>query len=218
MPILLCSQLATFLAMSALLIFGNRTAQEVSETAAMMPGNPFSRIERRFFSVETFESEICREAKSWNCEIRYHIGITDMMWKLLVHAHCTAKDWKPATIIHPSAFISPTASVGDGVFIAAHVAVSSDARIDDFSLVHFNASIGHDARIGSFSSILPGSRISGNASIGKRSMIGSNAFVASGVKIGDDCRVDAMTYVRHSLLDGYIASVRSPNAVKRVDI
>jgi len=204
--------------MSALIIFGNRTAQEVAETAAIVSGNPFTRIEQRFFSVESFENEIYHEAESWNCEIRYHIGITDMIWKLLIHEYCTAKDWKPATIIHPSAFISPTASVGDGVFIAAHAAVSSDARIDDFCLVHFNASIGHDARIGSFSSILPGARISGNASVGKRSMIGSNAFVASGVKIGDDCRVDAMTYIRHSLPDGYIASVRSPKAIKRVDI
>jgi UDP-3-O-[3-hydroxymyristoyl] glucosamine N-acyltransferase len=84
--------------------------------------------------------------------------------------------------------------------------------------VHFNASIGHDTCIGNFSSLLPGSRISGNATVGKRSMIGSNAFVASGVKVGDDCRVDVMTYVRHPLPDGFIASVRSPNAVKRVDL
>ncbi len=84
--------------------------------------------------------------------------------------------------------------------------------------MHFNASIGHDTCIGNFSSLLPGSRISGNATVGKRSMIGSNAFVASGVKVGDDCRVDVMTYVRHPLPDGFIASVRSPNAVKRVDL
>ncbi len=204
--------------MSALLIFGNRTAQEVAETAALVPGNPFSRIEQKFFSVETFENEICREAESWNCEIRYHIGIADMKWKLLIHEYCAAKNWKPATIIHPSAFISPTAIIGDGVFIAAHVAVSSKARVDDFSLVHFNASIGHDACIGNFSSLLPGSRVSGNATVGKRSMIGSNAFVASGVKVGDDCRVDAMTYVRNPLPNGLIASVRSPRAVRRVDI
>lgn len=184
----------------------------------MMPRNPFSRIELRFFSVETFVSEICRETESWDCEVQYHIGITDMKWKLLIHQYCSAKDWKPATVIHPGAYISPTATIGDGVFIAAHVAISSDARVDDFSIVHFNTSIGHDACIGSFSSLLPGSRISGNATVGKRSMIGSNAFVARGVKVGDDCRVDAMTYVRHALPDGFIASVRSPKAVKRIDI
>jgi carbonic anhydrase/acetyltransferase-like protein (isoleucine patch superfamily) len=203
---------------AVLVIFGNRTAVEAAEAAraAMYAGKlPGRRIERLWFDPDRFTTHDRPRLEAAATRISYLAAVSDEVWRLRIHAACQAADWTSETIIHPTAVISPSATIDAGVFIGPLAVVSSEARIGAHSIVHIHASVGHDCVVGSFCSILPGARLSGNARIGDRVLIGSNAFIGAGLNVGDDCRIDALSYVGRAIPPGYLVSPRLPRPVKR---
>ena len=68
----------------------------------------------------------------------------------------------PINIIHPSAIISSTASIGLGNYLAAGSIISYNSIITNHSMINFNATVGHDTCIKDHCIINPGARISGN--------------------------------------------------------
>jgi sugar O-acyltransferase (sialic acid O-acetyltransferase NeuD family) len=122
----------------------------------------------------------------------------------------------PFTVIHPSAQISPTATIGNGVYVAANSVVSTSARIYDHVVVNFSVTVGHDSQIGAHTFLNPGARISGNVSIGQRALIGANAVVFQGRRVGDDSLVDALTYVDRDIEPNMICSSKELRILRRV--
>ena len=55
---------------------------------------------------------------------------------------------KAATLIHPRAFISPSAKIGEGCIIEAGAAICSDAEIGKGTILMANAVVGHNATVG----------------------------------------------------------------------
>lgn len=102
---------------------------------------------------------------------------------------------KPITIIHPSAFISPSASIGKGSYIAANAVISSNAIVGKGCIINIGVSVGHDAIVGDDCVLNPGVRISSHCRIGARTLFGANSFIFQGKAIGEDCAVDALTYI-----------------------
>ena len=51
------------------------------------------------------------------------------------------------TIIHPTAVISPSAEVGEGVFISTFARMLANSKVGDFALIEGYASIGADSVI-----------------------------------------------------------------------
>ncbi len=199
-----------------LIVFGDKTASEVVETAAIAYPNKFSRIERNYFEEPAFSSVHLPRLSQYATEVYYNIGVADVRVKQIINDRCTQLGWTPFSVVHPSAIVSPSAKLGLGSFVGPLAVISTNAVIGDHCIVHLHASIGHDASIGGFCAILPGARISGAVEVGHRVLIGSNAFVAAGVRIGNDCQVDALTYVSRELKEGFLQSVRSAKPVKRV--
>ncbi len=199
-----------------LIVFGDKTANEVLEAAKLGYAQTFHSIERLYFEEPAFTDLHLPKLLKSGREIYYNIGVVDLLVKQRIHKRCVEVGWKSFTVVHPSAVISPTARLGIGVFVGPLAIVSSNADVGDHCIVHLHASIGHDSKIGENCVILPGARISGSATIGDRVLIGSNAFVNVGVQIGHDCHVDALTYVRRDLMDWHILSARAKRAMKRV--
>lgn len=199
-----------------LIVFGDRTANEVLEAAKLAYSDSFSSMERLYFEEPTFTNVHLPRHRQNGTECYYNIGVADVQVKQRIHKRCVEIGWKPFTVVHPSAIISPTARIGEGVFVGPLAVLSSNSIVDDYSIVQLHASIGHDASIGTYCVILPGARISGTVKIGDRVLIGSNAFVNAGVRIGNDCQVDALTYVSRDLQAGHILSVRANGPMKRI--
>ena len=107
----------------------------------------------------------------------------------------------PVNVISSTAYISPSAKIGKGCFIASLASISTNVTIKDHCIINMNVSIGHDAIIEENCVINPGACISGNVHIGEGSLIGSNSFIYQGVKIGRENLIDALSYIRHDLLD-----------------
>ncbi|MBX7055702.1 MAG: UDP-3-O-(3-hydroxymyristoyl)glucosamine N-acyltransferase [Pyrinomonadaceae bacterium] len=82
--------------------------------------------------------------------------------------------------IHPTAVISPTVKIGDGVFIGAHVTIGEGSVIGDDCQIRPGSQIGDNVTIGS------GSILSSNVIIGDGCTLGSNVVLHAGVVIGTD--------------------------------
>jgi len=200
-----------------LIVFGDKTANEVLEAAKLAYSQDFHSIERLYFEEPTFTDLYLPTLLKNRPEIFYIIGVADVRVKQQIQKRCLEVGWKPFTVVHPSAVVSPSARLGAGVFVGPLAVVSSNSIVGDHCIIHLHSSIGHDASIGGFCAILPGARISGAVEIGDRVLIGSNAFVNAGVRIGNDCQVDALTYVSRDLEAWQILSVRAKSAMKRID-
>ena len=199
-----------------LIVFGDKTASEVVESAKLANPSSFCSIERLYFEEPTFTDVHLPKHLQSNSEIYFNIGVADVPVKLQIHERCRQLGWKPFTVVHPSAVISPSARLGDGVFVGPLAVVSTNAVVGDHCIIQLHASVGHDTSVGNYCVVLPGARISGAVKIGDRVLIGSNAFVNAGVRIGNDCQVDALTYVSRDLQAGIIMSVRANGPMKRI--
>jgi sugar O-acyltransferase (sialic acid O-acetyltransferase NeuD family) len=102
------------------------------------------------------------------------------------------------TLVHPTAYVSPLATLGNGVFVGANSVIGPGACLADHVFVNRGVTIGHDTHIGAYSRIQPGSNLGGLSRIGKgvtvaigatlleRLVVGDGAFIGAGaVVIGD---------------------------------
>jgi sugar O-acyltransferase (sialic acid O-acetyltransferase NeuD family) len=91
-----------------------------------------------------------------------------------------------ATLIHPSASISPFAQIGYNVLIMAGVVVTANSKIGNHVCILPNTVIHHDSNIGDYTLVGSNTTLAGNSEIGQRCYIGSGTSIINGIKIGDD--------------------------------
>lgn len=96
-----------------------------------------------------------------------------------------------AQVVHPSAVVSGSAMLGEGVQVMAGCIIQTGANIGANSIVNTRASIDHDCEIGETVHIAPGVTLSGSVRIGDRAHIGPGAVVIQGITIGADSLVAA---------------------------
>lgn len=88
-----------------------------------------------------------------------------------------------ATIIHPSAIISPSARIDYGSMILAGAVVNADARIGKNTIINSMAVVEHDCLIGDGVHIAPGAILCGEVQIGDLSLVGAGSVILPGVTI-----------------------------------
>jgi UDP-perosamine 4-acetyltransferase len=94
-------------------------------------------------------------------------------------------------IVHPTALLAPSASLGDGVVVMAHAVVGTETRIGMLAIVNTGAVVDHDSNIGEAAHIAPGCSVAGVVSIGARTLLGVGSSVRPGICIGRDAIIGA---------------------------
>ena len=89
-----------------------------------------------------------------------------------------------ATVIHPTASISPSARIGRGVLVLQNATVASGAVLSDHAVVLPNTIVSHHAEIGAHASLAGGVCVSSNVRVGIAAYLGTNCCVREGVRIG----------------------------------
>jgi acetyltransferase EpsM len=91
-------------------------------------------------------------------------------------------DW--ATVVHGSAWVSPSAVIEPGAVVLAGAIVNAGARVGAHAIVNSGAVVEHDVIVGPGAHLGPGVVVGGGARIGDESMIGLGAAVRDHISIG----------------------------------
>lgn len=104
-------------------------------------------------------------------------GVRDRLAREFAHVQ-----W--ATVIHPRAYVHPSARLGAGCVVVAGAVIQPDVMIDAHGIVNTGATVDHDCRLGAFVHVAPGANVAGGVTIGDGTLLGIGACVIPGVVIG----------------------------------
>lgn len=110
-----------------------------------------------------------------------------------------------ATIVHPSAVVAPSASVGVGTVVFARAVINPDCRIGDDVIVNTAASLDHDNLIGTHAHISPGAVLGGTVTVGEGTHVGIGVCVRNNITIGAWSVVGAGAAVVSDVPDDVVA-------------
>lgn len=121
-----------------------------------------------------------------DCFFVFGIGSTSNFWKRDdILAKTGIENQRLETIIHPTAYISQSATIGQGCIIFQNTVIASNAVIGTCVYLLPNSIISHNSTIGDFTCITGSVCVSGSVRIGKKCYIGANSAIKDGVSIGD---------------------------------
>lgn len=104
-----------------------------------------------------------------------------------------------ATIVHPSAQVSPSAVIGKGSVILHGAIVQADTKISEHVIINTGASVDHDCRIERFAHIAPKSALCGGVTIGEKTLAGAASTFSPGVEVGSGITVAPQAAVNKNL-------------------
>jgi sugar O-acyltransferase (sialic acid O-acetyltransferase NeuD family) len=100
-------------------------------------------------------------------------------------------DVEMPVLVSPSAYISPSASIGSGTIVMHGAIVNACARIGSNCIINSRAVVEHDAVIGSHCHISTGAIVNGGARVKDHSFIGSQAMLREGIEVGEKSVIGA---------------------------
>lgn len=112
-----------------------------------------------------------------------------------VHTQLSQYLGNPINAIHPSAVISASVRMGDGIMIAANATLNPLVELGRGVICNTSTSIDHECIIGDFTHIAPGAVLCGNVIVGRSSFIGANSVIRQGIHIGDNVVIGAGSVV-----------------------
>lgn len=88
------------------------------------------------------------------------------------------------TLVHPAAWVDPSARLGAGTYIAAGVVVNAEAVLANHVIVGTGASVGHDCVVDNYAQLEPGTRLGGGVHLGRGARCGIGSVVVPNCSIG----------------------------------
>lgn len=110
-----------------------------------------------------------------------------------------------ATLIHPSAIIANSVTIGAGSVVMPRAIINASSIIGKGVIINSGAIVEHDCVVGDFAHICPGVAMAGGVSVGKRTWIGIGSSVIQCVKIKDDITIGAGSVVVSDIDSGSVA-------------
>ncbi len=116
-------------------------------------------------------------------------GIGNITSRINVFERLSKAGYRCPVLVHPSAFVEPSAALADGVQVFAHGYVGSQASVGFGGIVNTGAIISHDCMLGEYVNLSPGAILAGEVSVGMASLIGMGVTVNLRVRIGERARI-----------------------------
>lgn len=119
------------------------------------------------------------------------VGIGNAAVRRKILEEIDESEAKLTSIIHPTAYISPTASLGAGSIICPFVFVGAFAKIGRNCAINVNAIVGHDVRLGDCSVLSPGADVNGHGETGEAAFLGAGSVISPKAALGSYGKLSA---------------------------
>jgi len=124
-------------------------------------------------------------------DCQYLMGIANLRYRRPIIEKFLSMGARFAQFVHPDAYISRSAKLGEGVVIAPTVNVGPNVVIGDYTLINSRSSMGHDTQVGAFNFICPNVCFSGFTRVGEENLFGINSATIPGIQIGSRNKIAA---------------------------
>lgn len=104
-----------------------------------------------------------------------------------------------ATLVHPTAVVAESATIGPGSIVHAHCVLTADIHVGSHVVMMPSVVLTHDDRVGDFATIGAGALLAGGVAVGDGAYIGAGAMVREYIQIGDGALVGMGAVVTHDV-------------------
>ncbi|NKC33369.1 acetyltransferase [Falsiroseomonas selenitidurans] len=130
------------------------------------------------------------------------IAIGDNATRLRLAEACRAAGYALPPVLHPAAFLSPSASLAEGVQVMARAVVGPLAVLGRLALVNTGAIVEHQCRLAEGAHLGPGAVLCGGVTLGARALVAAGAVVRPGLVVGADALVAPGAAVAAQVAEG----------------
>ncbi len=116
-------------------------------------------------------------------------GIGDVTIRREVFEVLAEADFACPAVIHPTAFVEPTATLAAGVQVMPHAYVGTEVTVGYGTIVNTGAIVSHECVLEEFVNVAPGAILAGAVTVGAATLIGMGVTVNLEVGIGPGARV-----------------------------
>ena len=103
-----------------------------------------------------------------------------------LHARVRDAGFELLNVIHPAAYVSPTAILGAGCAVMAGAVVGTEAQLGEGVIVNCGATVDHHCRVDAFGHLGVNACMAGGSVLGHRAWMQAGAALGYGVKIAAD--------------------------------
>ncbi|MBN2555516.1 MAG: NeuD/PglB/VioB family sugar acetyltransferase [Anaerolineales bacterium] len=139
----------------------------------------------------------------YQCGVRLAVnavgGIGDIQSRIAVFRNLQKEGFHCPAVIHPAAFVEPSAVLADGVQVFPHAYIGSETQIGFGVIVNTAAVVSHDCSIGAYTNIAPGSLLAGSVNVGEAVLIGMGVTVNLQVLIGDRVKIGNSAVIKEDV-------------------
>lgn len=144
--------------------------------------------------IGTFETVRVRHPPK-DCVVALAIGYKHMQARQEVAERLFNAGYQLPPLVHPQAYVAPSASIDDGVMVMARATVDVRVHLGSLTVVWPGAIINHDCDLSGNTFVSPGVTVCGHCRIGDGSFLGAGSIVidhvelpkATFVKAGEVC-------------------------------
>lgn len=133
------------------------------------------------------------------------IGIGDNKIRSIIFHKVLQVNMELITLVHPSAVVSQSATIGQGSVVMPNVVINAQTKIGCASILNSASVIEHENNIGDFVHISPNVALAGNVTILDYSHIGIGSSVKQGVVIGENSIIGVGSVVLKDIGNARIA-------------
>ncbi len=135
-------------------------------------------------------------------EDEFVCAIGDSAGRKAVTEKLKARGARFVNLIHPSAVIADSCTLGEGLLVYPFALISDNARIGDGCIINMYSSVAHDTVLGEYCTISAHCDITGRCVVGDRLFMGTSAHIVPDTRVGSDVFICAGSTVMTRLRDG----------------
>lgn len=132
--------------------------------------------------VGTLEAT-CKSHPPRTCVVALAIGYKHMEARCRAAERLRDVGYRIASLVHPQAYVAPSATIGEGTLVMARAVVDVRAHLGPITVVWPGAIVSHDCILLGNTFVSPGATLCGYCKIGEDSFLGAGSIVVDHVEL-----------------------------------